>query len=476
MTPRPYSIHDNIHGRIPISEAERQIINTQTFQRLRKIRHLGLANLVFPGAVHTRFIHSLGVLSIMGRMTDTLLEKGMIEEKDVDKLRMAALLHDIGHYPLSHIIESVYKKRQKKIVQLKKTANTLGRLSDVMSYRGISGDKKYGHHERFGARVIENRDEIKNLLRAKKFQPEEIAKIINGEHKRNAIYDQLMHSGLDADRIDYLLRDSALTGVSYGQIDLDYLLSHISCSKDKKIIGISYKGQHAAEHYLLARYFMYSQVVFHKTVMGFEAIAKALFDILADEKIVYDDFEKLQSILNNENFISFTDDYFYRNIQEGYNKCKAFKNTDPKIYKKYYKALVDRKPLKLIREEKILYTVEGTRPEQYTKFVTRVQDNLHEALKPYKKSTDETLFYEIDLSMEKFSPYISIASYSPDDEMKKELVKVFRPDGKIVDLIVDKNSLIHYLSQYKLQIARLYVVDGNDAEFVRRFRNEVNSW
>lgn len=93
-------INDDVYGAIPLTEAEWDVINTRAFQRLRGIRQLGLSSYVFPTAEHTRFSHSLGVLFIMGRITVHLREKGILEEEDIRILRMAALLHDIGHYPL----------------------------------------------------------------------------------------------------------------------------------------------------------------------------------------------------------------------------------------------------------------------------------------------------------------------------------------------------------------------------------------
>ena len=469
-------IHDNIHGSIGLSYAEYRIVNTQAFQRLRKIKQLGLSNLVFPSADHTRFSHSLGVLRIMGRMTSTLERNNFIKPEDTRKLRMAALLHDIGHYPLSHLVESVYKRKKKQIVHPKRKIKTLGKLSAIMDSKTFESDKKYAHHERLGAKVITERDEIKNILEEEGFDPEEIAKIINGEHKENPIYDQLMHSGLDADRIDYLLRDSSLTGVSYGQIDLDYLLNHLRCSE--KTVGIDVKGQHAVEHYLMSRYFMYSQIIYHKTIIGFEAVAKALYDILADEGIVYKNFEEVQKIVNTDKFIDFNDDYFFNKISEGFKKRKELRSVSPEIYEKYYRIIKERIPLKLIREEKILYKDSDHLPKSFTSFITRVQDRLNVLLKRHGKTVDEALFCELDFSVEGLSPYFPITTPDiPDDEMKKDLIKIIKKDGTIVPLIAERNSLIHYISQLRLKIARLYIINTeNDEKYIEKISKTVSKW
>lgn len=468
-----FSIHDNVHGSIGLSKAEYRIVNTLAFQRLRKIKQLGLASLVFPGADHTRFSHSLGVLNIMGKMSNVLLRKKIIINDDVRKLRMAALLHDIGHYPLSHVIENVYKKRRKLIIKPVKVSTT-SKLSSAM----VSSfeDKRYGHHERLGAKVITERAEVKEILINESFDPDEIAKIINGEHQKHPIYCQLLHSSLDADRIDYLLRDSHLTGVSYGKIDSDYLLNHLDVDKES-ILGVKFKGQHAVEHFLIARYFMYSQVVHHKTITGFEAIAKALFHSLADEKIVYCDFEKIQEIVNTDDFLNFNDDYFFSKVDFGYASRTKFKKMDPDIYEKYFLTLRNRKPLKLIREEKIFFNKAKTSiPPSYTSFITRINDRLSEEIKKYEKRMDETLFYELGFSFEGLAPFYSLSSDHPGEEIR-ELIMIINKKGKATPLIKDENSVLHHLSQLQMKVARLYLLDlNNDDKMIGRIQRSVAKW
>lgn len=109
-------INDPVYGGIAITQMELEIIDTPIFQRLRGLRQLARVNFVFPGAEHSRYVHSLGVLYIMGLMTEHLLKQGMLTEDDVVKMRAAALLHDIGHYPLSHLGESVYSYCKDKVI------------------------------------------------------------------------------------------------------------------------------------------------------------------------------------------------------------------------------------------------------------------------------------------------------------------------------------------------------------------------
>jgi len=108
-------VYDNIHGYIGITPLELQIIDTQIFQRLRRIMHLGLAHFVYPGATQTRFAHSLGALFVMSKMCDNLIPQGKIRKDDLQVLRVSALLHDIGHYPFSHAIERNLSKDDERL-------------------------------------------------------------------------------------------------------------------------------------------------------------------------------------------------------------------------------------------------------------------------------------------------------------------------------------------------------------------------
>jgi HD superfamily phosphohydrolase len=250
-------ICDPVHGDIGLSELECRLIDTRSFQRLRHLRQLGLASLVYPNATHTRFAHSLGVFRIMGQVIDFLLNKGKFKEEDRRKMRLAALLHDIGHYPYSHLMEFVdrdthrpsYLSKPKSAKDTKKTVRR----------------ERYPDHVRVGQLVVTKRADIATLLQENGLNPEEIASIFRGEHTNRA-YNQLISSSLDMDRMDYLIRDSLGTGVPYGKIDLHYLLSNLDLTDEGEVV-VSHKAAAAAEHFLVARYFMYKTVYMHKTYL-----------------------------------------------------------------------------------------------------------------------------------------------------------------------------------------------------------------
>ncbi|MGB2752895.1 MAG: HD domain-containing protein [Pyrinomonadaceae bacterium] len=229
---------DSDEGRLVVS-----LIDTPEFQRLRRIRQLGLAYFAYQAAEHSRFTHSLGAFHLAGRMIAKLRLSYTISEEAQTAVRVAALLHDIGHGPFSHVIESI-----------------LG-----------------FHHEEFTIEAVINPDtEIGKLLNA--YSPtlaNDVAAIIRGDFKPLALA-QLVSSQLDVDRMDYLLRDSLMTGAKYGIYDLEWIIKSIEINEEKDHLYVSAPGVYAVEDYLQARYYMYRQVYFHRTLRSAEAILKVL--------------------------------------------------------------------------------------------------------------------------------------------------------------------------------------------------------
>lgn len=471
-------INDNIYGAIPLTEAEWDVINTRAFQRLRGIRQLGLSSFVFPTAEHTRFSHCLGVLFIMGRITAHLREKAILEEEEVRILRMAALLHDIGHYPLSHVGEAVFMRIQfEKEQVLQKKKHDLGESALTRAGRKYRG--KATHHERLGAEVITKRDEILKVLRKHRFDAEELAKIIKGEHEKNVLYNQLMHSSLDADRLDYLMRDATHTGVHYGLVDFDYLIRNLETGKEVDtqgkpvaVIGVSQKAVHVLEYYLTARYFLYSQVIFHKTVVAFETLAKALMYHAAsrNEDLRHEwfaNYDEIEKSINTPKFMRFDDRLFFRLLQHP-------RLREDSLVRWMAEMLLRRKRPKMIKEIKCLVrTNERRYPPEFNSFQSLLNRQLAKVAHNASMQTEWLFYHEIPLSFENFSPYLNV-SETLSEEDKKEAARVITKDGKAKLLIADENSIIHHLGMLKLTILRLYCL-GTSELIYKKVLDEVDS-
>jgi len=229
-------IRDPIHGLIERQVHEQEIMDTPVFQRLRRIKQLALASLVYPGALHTRFDHSVGAFKVAADIARRLLE----DPHEQRLVRLAALLHDIGHGPFSHVSEDI-----------------LSRFSTIPLKRGQQA------HELIGARIIKNDPDLAKLISDK--DRERIVGCLNGTWG-HSILKSIVSGPVDADKQDYLLRDSHFCGVKYGVYDLERLRDTLRAfdDGDERFLALSVDGIHALEQFVLAKYYMTTQVYRHK--------------------------------------------------------------------------------------------------------------------------------------------------------------------------------------------------------------------
>ena len=233
-------ITDPIHKIIKYTLVEREIIDTSIFQRLRRIRQLAGAHLVYPGALHSRFEHSIGSMFLAGLAGQTLLEKGYLADSDVIQLlRLSALLHDIGHGPFSHLFEEI--------------------LKETTSYS----------HEKLGERIILE-TAIADILTGNGYDPKMISSLSFGKHK-TIFLNEIISGGLSVDLMDYLPRDSYFSGTEYGKIDYHRIINSLEVTSSSKL-GINKSALYSYESMLISRYQMFKSVYFHKTVRSGEVM------------------------------------------------------------------------------------------------------------------------------------------------------------------------------------------------------------
>lgn len=237
-------VRDPIHGDIKITGCLVDLLQTPEVQRLHNIKQLGFAHLVFPGAHHTRFEHSLGSCMIASQIADIL----SLKEQDKTLLTCAAQLHDIGHGPFSHTLESILLQRF-GVDHIDLTEKLILGKYNILT--------KKEQQFIFAPRVHE-------ILDTHQVDEKEIVRIIRGKLSKKSYLSQLLNSTIDVDQLDYLIRDAYYTGVAYGMIDLQRLLRTITIHKGN--LTIMRKGVNVVENILMARALMYSSVYFHKTV------------------------------------------------------------------------------------------------------------------------------------------------------------------------------------------------------------------
>jgi len=254
---------DPIHGSISFDKEREKLIidliNTREFQRLRRIRQLGALFLTFHGAEHTRFTHSIGVAFMAKRIFDALRASGQVPGRPatLERVRLvaiaAALLHDLGHGPFSHLYEKVFNDRR---------------------------------HEEWTRQIVRSRHTEAGRLLRRAGVAEDILAVYARTYRPSFVSD-IVASQLDADRLDYLLRDSFMTGVAYGRYDLDWILTNLRLARrgkddDLRLAINASKGYHAAEQFIIGRYLMYQQVYYHKTSRAAEQMIRTILQRLVD--------------------------------------------------------------------------------------------------------------------------------------------------------------------------------------------------
>lgn len=302
-------IRDPIHGYIGITEAERRVIDTWPVQRLRGIKQLSIASVVYPGGDHTRFSHALGTMHVAGQIADALKRSIEISDDEWQLLRIAGLLHDVGHGPFSHSFEEV-----------------------IVTHLKLN-------HEEMGKRVVKE-SELSDALKDIGFTADDIIELTFGKTAGKKRYlHQVTASQVDADKLDFLVRDAYYTGVEYGKIDTNRLIQAMSVYKED--IAIDLKALYALEAFMIARYEMFLAVYYHRTVRAAEILLHKAMDY-AHELI------GLTTFKNMDEFLKMDDGYVTTKLQE-LDPAKI-KNSEERrlaeLAKEMYGCLVNRKLLK----------------------------------------------------------------------------------------------------------------------------------
>lgn len=313
-------VRDPIYGFIGLTEKEVDLLGIPVIQRLRRIKQLGNTHLVYPSAFHTRFEHTLGVMHIATRMAQKL----NLSDDEIEIIRYAALLHDIGHGPMSHNFESVLETiNNKKITH---EAITLKIIESDHHIEKISGDKK---------------EDVLSLF----------------SESNQTVNQEIISGNIDADRLDYLRRDSYHIGVAYGNFDLERILFTINKRKDgeRSYLTILRKGMDALENFRLARYLMHTQVYFHHVRaisdnMLQRAIEIAIRDNTLDGK--YLQFDDKNFI---ENYLSLDDSRLFQKILSSpkSNSCNLMRDLENRnLLKRGFE--IDLKGIYSLTKRKIL--------------------------------------------------------------------------------------------------------------------------
>ncbi len=457
-------IYDVMYGFIPITEWEEKIINSPFFQRLRWIKQLGFANYIFPGAEHNRFAHVIGVMHSMDQMVrglglavpDSQLfdPQAQSEEAMLHKsLRIAALLHDIGTFPFSHAIDNAYIRHG----------------NDLRTTRKDEKKSLPNSHEHLGSFIIKNTrydGGLTQILENYGFDVKMISKIIKGDSP-HLIANQLMHSDLDADRMDYLLRDSHYTGIKYGQFDREYILANLStydAGEDQVAFGVRENAAHAVEDFLIARFHWYSQVIKNQGSAKFDIMATHIAQGLLDLGLIHQFHDLLDMIEErDERFFFFNDIYFMNRCQELRVEKKL---KDPRIAELIH-MLLFRKAPKTVHHPIFAHRIlkSGGDDTERTKLLKQIHSTIEEfnhVLKKHGKGKAWILadIPDKDVVFTRGLTHIVKKRGSENLYRERDPVKIVSKAGKPSLLVERDNSLMKHLSGFSNFVPSVYANDA----------------
>ncbi len=391
-------IIDPIHDFIRATITEQKIIDDPIFQRLRRIRQLSGAHLTYPGAQHTRFEHSLGVMHIAGQAGQSLRDKGILDLDQVSNLRLAGLLHDIGHGPFSHLFEEVLQEKSK-----------------------IS-------HEEIGKKIIE-KSQIGDSLSKFGYDQKFITKLGFGNSKFQYM-NEIISGALSADIMDYLLRDGYFTGAEHAKIDHKRITQSLDVYQKK--LALEKSALYSFESMMHSRYQMFKAVYFHKTVRSAEVMLLESIR-LADSELGFTSFE--------------IDDYVKLTDEIVLSKLLALPNSSPELRraKQFAEDYQNRKLFKCVFEQIL------TNKTKLSKMKTR---ELRTDLAKKSKVDENQIFVD--------SSVTSSIPIAPSKKESQSIILVSKIDNHMVgkEISIAKIPLVSALSGF-MNILRIYTTHKN---------------
>lgn len=459
-------VYDNLHGHIVLNRVEARILDTPYYQRLRWIRQLGFSFYVFPGATHTRHAHALGVLHVMHRILHAV---GLAspDEKFFDPsardertqfhrmMRLAAMLHDVGTFPFSHTIELAY-------------------INHAKEQQRIKPNKYVANHETLGMQIILNTDfegGITKILKEEGIDPQELATIVSGKSK-NILANQLMHSDVDADRMDYLLRDAYFTGVKLGLYDIDFLTKSMTTTEvnGSPILCVREEAMNMVDSFLVSRYFWYSQIISDGTSYKFDLIAAKIHQYFLENGLAYSFDHLVEKVIQNpDEYFTFNDSYFLAKLHE----YIAGRITHPMI-RELSEMLANRLAPAQIKAGPVKPTL--IQSDEHRKEVIAQVNAAHEWLKEELRAIDPNAWMIFDIPNKDVIFTKNTARVHKDMQkhgvkdpiLLPDSAKILTREGEIKLLIDMPNSLTSILSQYRNFFPRIYVSPTTYEKLVKK--------
>lgn len=437
------TITDPLYGNIHLSEIEAKIVSSRCFQRLHNVRQLGLGHLVFPSAGYSRFAHSVGACFNAERILSAIEANSDRKFKDEERqaFRLAALLHDLGHFPFSHTTEHAIKRFYRhEIFKTEEAAQHELAISGP-----LQPPARYLDHEDTGKLIFLEDAEIEKAFAS--------VDSVSKDDVTAAFIDEklstIISSDLDCDRLDYLRRTSLHSGAPYGAVDVDFIISKSTVDVDGRFC-FDRKATRAADHLLVSRFYDFMQIPYQKTVAALEwSLEESVLWLLKDGRVNLSE-QGLKDLLARDKWASFDDGELTAMMRAARIDCG-----DP-VYGDHIAAVLDRNPAKLVYSWEVLADLksdeQAAREELLEYKIREVADRF---------GIDKRRFniWKAPFKLSKAGPILQGSPTDRDysEEEAQQLIHILRKDQSHSSPLIDMNSTVaHHLSALRYRVLRIY--------------------
>lgn len=446
------TITDPLYGNIKLTELESELVSTPAFQRLHNVKQLGLGHLVFPSAAYSRFSHSVGACANADRIL-TAIECNHATRRfdDVERqaFRIAALFHDLGHYPFSHTTEHAVKRYHREgLYKSSDTADGQGTF-DIVESKGEEEVPTFLDHEDTGKLIfLEDADIATAFARQELVSKSDVQAIYLDEG-----LSTIVSSDLDCDRMDYLKRTALHSGAPYGAVDVDFLISKSTIDASGRYC-FDRKAMRAADHLLMSRFYDFMQIPYHKTVAALEwSLEEAVIYLLRTKTLSLTE-ANLRQMIGNGEWAFFDDGDLLNRLRV---TLRNSEDSDDPVAMDHIRAVLLRKPAKRVHHWEALVEIgnnEQTSREQL------LEMKVHDAAKWAGVERSRFTIWKAPFRLAKAGPILQRAptdgsAYS--DEEEQQLIQILGKGADSARPLIDlQNAVSHHLSKLKYQVLRVY--------------------
>lgn len=444
------TITDPIYGNIQLTRIESELVSSRAFQRLHNVKQLGLGHLVFPSTGYSRFAHSVGACVNADRILTAIESNSgkVFDATERQAFRIAALFHDLGHYPFSHTTEHAVRRFYRDGI-FKRTINPNQATLPITPDEFEEHAPSYLDHEDVGKLVFREDDSIGSAF-------ENCGSSITKEQVELTFLNEglstIVSSDLDCDRMDYLKRTSHHSGAPYGAVDVDFLITKATIDEDGRFCFAS-KALRAADHLLMSRFYDFLQIPFHKTVASLEwSLEEAILHLLKTRTIDMSE-AGIQKSISDGSWAYFDDARMLELLRAAAHSDTA---TD-QIAVDHIRAVLDRRPAKCVYYWEALVTADNNEQDTKEELLTM---KIEEVARSMGLESDRFHVWKVPFKLAKAGPILQrrpARDMEASEEEAQQLIQILeKGNAKARPLIDLPNTVSHHLAQLKYQVLRVY--------------------